>query len=89
MHVITDVYPRCHVSCCQPNAASSPDHARGQDERKTCVERLRDRLRVEVVKLDEEEVVFDLIGADPSLANALRRILIAEVRTSVCFDGCG
>jgi DNA-directed RNA polymerase I and III subunit RPAC1 len=53
------------------------------------VERLRDRLRVEVVKLDEEEVVFDLIGADPSLANALRRILIAEVRTSVCFDGCG
>ena len=32
-------------------------------------------------KLDEEEIVFDLIGAEPPLANALRRILIAEIPT--------
>ena len=32
-------------------------------------------------KLDDEEIVFDLIGAEPPLANALRRILIAEIPT--------
>lgn len=55
-----------------------------QDERKTCVERLREKLRIVVVKRDEEEMVFDLIGANASLANALRRILIAEVCARVC-----
>jgi len=29
--------------------------------------------------LDDEEIVFDLVGAEPPLANALRRILIAEI----------
>ena len=32
-------------------------------------------------KLNEEEIIFDLIGAEPPLANALRRILIAEIPT--------
>ncbi len=45
------------------------------------VEQLRARLRIHIVKLDAEEMVFDLIGADASLANALRRILLAEVPT--------
>ena len=36
---------------------------------------------IRVKKLDEEEIVFDLIGAEPPLANALRRILIAEIPT--------
>jgi DNA-directed RNA polymerase I and III subunit RPAC1 len=34
-----------------------------------------------VLELNEEEIVFDLIGAEPPLANALRRILIAEIPT--------
>jgi len=34
-----------------------------------------------VLSVDEEEIVFDLIGAEPPLANALRRILIAEIPT--------
>jgi DNA-directed RNA polymerases I and III subunit RPAC1 len=33
------------------------------------------------LKLDDEEIVFDLVGAEPPLANALRRILIAEIPT--------
>ena len=33
------------------------------------------------MKLDDEEIVFDLVGAEPPLANALRRILIAEIPT--------
>jgi DNA-directed RNA polymerase I and III subunit RPAC1 len=36
---------------------------------------------IEVLSLNEEEIVFDLIGAEPPLANALRRILIAEIPT--------
>ena len=34
-----------------------------------------------MIKLDEEEIVFDLGGAEPALANALRRIMIAEIPT--------
>lgn len=34
--------------------------------------------RVEVVRLTEDEIEFDMIGIDASIANAFRRILIAE-----------
>lgn len=37
--------------------------------------------RVDVASCSGEEMEFDLVGIDPSLANALRRILIAEVPT--------
>lgn len=37
-------------------------------------------LKVEVKSLTEEEMVFDIIGIDAAIANAFRRILIAEVR---------
>ena len=36
---------------------------------------------IEILKLDDEEIVFDLAGVEPPLANALRRILIAEIPT--------
>lgn len=36
---------------------------------------------IEVQKLSEEEVVFDIKGYDVSFANAIRRILLAEVPT--------
>lgn len=36
---------------------------------------------IKVKKLNAEEMVFDLIGAEPPLANALRRIMIAEIAT--------
>ena len=36
---------------------------------------------IKVKKLDSEEIVFDLMGAEPPLANALRRIMIAEIPT--------
>ena len=34
---------------------------------------------MEIVKLNQKEMEFDMIGVDASLANAFRRILIAEV----------
>lgn len=36
---------------------------------------------VDIVSLNEEEMEFDMVGVDPAVANALRRILIAEVPT--------
>jgi len=36
---------------------------------------------IRIKKLDAEEIIFDLVGAEPPLANALRRILIAEIPT--------
>ncbi|MED6192672.1 hypothetical protein PIB30_012273 [Stylosanthes scabra] len=37
--------------------------------------------KVEVKRLTDDDMEFDMIGIDPSLANAFRRILIAEVPT--------
>lgn len=37
--------------------------------------------KVEIKKLSQDVIEFDMIGIDASLANAFRRILIAEV----CF----
>lgn len=35
--------------------------------------------RVEVKRLNKEDMEFDMIGIDAAIANAFRRILIAEV----------
>ncbi|KII95397.1 hypothetical protein PLICRDRAFT_48360 [Plicaturopsis crispa FD-325 SS-3] len=42
-------------------------------------------LRVEVKRLSNRSIDFDLVGVDASIANAFRRILIAEVPT-VCVE---
>ncbi len=36
---------------------------------------------IDILKMDDEEIVFDLVGVEPPLANALRRILLAEIPT--------
>jgi hypothetical protein len=43
---------------------------------------LKDRLKIKVISWNEEDIVFDLIGVDVSIANALRRIMLAEVLNS-------
>lgn len=40
-----------------------------------------DDIRFEIISSTDDELVVDLIGADVSMANALRRIMIAEVPT--------
>lgn len=37
-------------------------------------------LRIDIQRLTKDTIEFDLIGVDASIANAFRRILIAEVR---------
>ena len=36
---------------------------------------------IKIKKLDHEEIIFDLVGTEPPLANALRRIMISEIPT--------
>lgn len=40
-----------------------------------------ENLKMEIISLDAEEMVFDMSGVDASIANALRRILLSEVPT--------
>lgn len=47
---------------------------------KSYLERLMSQLNIVITHLDEESIEFDLIGVDASIANALRRIFLAEVR---------
>ena len=37
------------------------------------------KLKIKIISKSEEEIVFDLIGVEAPIANALRRILLAEV----------
>ena len=37
--------------------------------------------RISLVRLTSDELEFDMVGVDPAIANALRRVLLAEVPT--------
>lgn len=43
-----------------------------------------ENFKVEVKRLTDSDIEFDMIGIDPAIANAFRRILIAEVMY-LCF----
>ncbi|XXQ33023.1 DNA-directed RNA polymerases I and III subunit RPAC1 [Plasmodiophora brassicae] len=45
------------------------------------LDRFREGLKCSVLRLNEQEIVFELVGIDAPIANALRRVLIAEVPT--------
>ncbi|XP_078439656.1 uncharacterized protein LOC144709880 [Wolffia australiana] len=45
------------------------------------IENFCDNFKIKVINLTEDEMEFDMIGVDASLANAFRRILIAEIPT--------
>ncbi|CAI5721924.1 unnamed protein product [Hyaloperonospora brassicae] len=44
-------------------------------------EQFKRQVKVNIQSLSDDEIVFDLIGVDAAIANALRRILLAEVPT--------
>lgn len=50
-----------------------------QPDGKSYIEKLIEKLKISITHLDDESIEFDLIGVDPSIANALRRILLSEV----------
>ena len=51
----------------------------------TSIEEFKKCLDIEIKHCTDEEIEFDLIGVDASLANAYRRIMIAEV-PSMAFE---
>lgn len=50
------------------------------------LEEFRNNFRVEVIRLTEDDMEFDMIGIDAAIANAFRRILIAEVHLTLSFQ---
>ncbi|KAF8450915.1 DNA-directed RNA polymerase [Boletus edulis BED1] len=61
-----------------------PGHDPGQDNAWDLA-KFQQRLIVRVERLSNRSIDFDLVGVDASIANAFRRILIAEVPT-VCIE---
>lgn len=59
-----------------PELAGTEDVPTGQ-----LISRLKESCRIDIQTLTEDEMVFDLVGVDVSIANALRRILLAELPT--------
>jgi DNA-directed RNA polymerases I and III subunit RPAC1 len=57
-----------------------PGHRPGQGAEWN-ITQFRDNLTIEVQTLNRDDMEFDLIGVDASIANAFRRILMAEIPT--------
>lgn len=45
------------------------------------IEEYTNNLDIKIISLNEEDITFDVVGIDPSMANALRRIFISEIPT--------
>jgi DNA-directed RNA polymerase I and III subunit RPAC1 len=45
------------------------------------LEEFTENFKVKVIQISDDEAIFDLIGIDPAIANAFRRIMISEVPT--------
>lgn len=77
--------PRIHVGLSEErvtdvSSTDFPGHHPGEDH-SWDLGKFKKKLQVHIQKLSERSVEFDLVGVDASIANALRRILIAEVPT--------
>lgn len=49
------------------------------------IENLKNQMKMNIISLSDEEIIFDLIGIDASIANALRRIFLAEVNRIIAL----
>lgn len=63
----------------QVSATDFPGHHPGESHHWD-LDHFRSNLRVQVNSLSPTALEFDLVGVDASVANAIRRIVIAEVR---------
>mmetsp|Transcript_39271 Transcript_39271/g.77236 ORF Transcript_39271/g.77236 Transcript_39271/m.77236 type:complete len:356 (+) Transcript_39271:35-1102(+) len=45
------------------------------------LDKFRENLQIKIIEKKEDKVVFDVVGVDAAIANALRRILLAEIPT--------
>ena len=51
----------------------------GDVNNKYDVKKMSSKLHIKVVSLDKLDMTFDLVGFDPAIVNALRRILMSDV----------
>ncbi|KAI0315367.1 DNA-directed RNA polymerase [Amylostereum chailletii] len=77
--------PRKHVGVraervTNVSSTDFPGYHPGEDH-SWSLDSFKERLRVSVKRLSNRSIEFDLVGVDASIANAIRRILIAEVPT--------
>ena len=49
---------------------------------------LAQNFRIDIIKVTDEKIEFDMIGIDAALANTFRRILIAEARYIIYVYYC-
>ncbi|CAG8583734.1 16920_t:CDS:2 [Funneliformis mosseae] len=63
------------------SSSDFPFHTSNRYSNIDFLEKIRKKLRVSIEKKSQYDMEFDLIGVDASIANALRRIMIAEVPT--------
>ncbi|KAI9507811.1 DNA-directed RNA polymerase [Russula earlei] len=85
MTTTSEYNPRLHVGLLEElvtNVSSTdfPGHYPDEDH-SWDLSKFKKKLQVKVQKLSARSIEFDLVGVDASIANALRRILIAEVPT--------
>ncbi|KAJ1630389.1 putative DNA-directed RNA polymerase I/III subunit [Pavlovales sp. CCMP2436] len=76
-----------HVTCAidAPTYTATPEYAGvyaslGIDN-SLDIAQLKQEMTIEVQSLSKDEIVFDIVGIDAPIANALRRILLVEVPT--------
>ncbi|KAJ6606363.1 DNA-directed RNA polymerase [Mycena vulgaris] len=61
-----------------------PGHYPGEDH-SWSLEKFRENLTVKIQRASDRSIEFDLVGVDASIANAFRRIIIAELPT-ICIE---
>jgi len=67
-----------------PSSSHCPGAYYGYDD-SWSMDKFREKVSITIIKLDRNDMEFDLIGVEPSLANAFRRILLSEV-PSMAFE---
>jgi len=82
--------PRSHVKLSKEfvsdvSNSEFPGHYPGEDH-SWDLEKFKQGCSVQIQRLSQRTVEFDLIGVDASIANALRRVLLAEVSTIAIED---
>ncbi|KAJ1963167.1 DNA-directed RNA polymerase core subunit rpc40, partial [Dispira parvispora] len=75
-HVVLEAEEVTNVS-----SANYPFHAANGHGKLFGLEGFKQKMQIKIWWVSPNEMEFDLIGCDASLANAFRRILIAEVPT--------
>eukprot|EP00735_Rhodelphis_limneticus_P002251 TRINITY_DN13054_c0_g1::TRINITY_DN13054_c0_g1_i1::g.10663::m.10663 TRINITY_DN13054_c0_g1::TRINITY_DN13054_c0_g1_i1::g.10663 ORF type:complete len:355 (-),score=83.54,sp/O15160/RPAC1_HUMAN/53.51/3e-100,RNA_pol_A_bac/PF01000.21/3e-29,RNA_pol_L/PF01193.19/7.9e-18,Fer4_7/PF12838.2/0.051 TRINITY_DN13054_c0_g1_i1:561-1577(-) len=65
---------------CKTDAPSSFGSG-GVEGSRGWIDKFDDKLDIEIVSMDENDLIFDMSGVDAPIANALRRIMLSEVPT--------